>query len=73
MLQFWESHAAQLASALIYSLIGILMFGLTFLVVRKILPFNLIKELEEDQNIALGILLGSMMIGISLIIAAAIH
>lgn len=73
MLHFWETHFAQLASALIFSAIGILMFGLAFVMMRKILPFNIYKELEEDQNIALGILMASVMIGIAIIISSAIR
>jgi putative membrane protein len=73
MLHFWETHWGQLASALIFSTIGILMFGLAFIMMRKILPFNIYKELEEDQNIALGILMASVMIGIAIIISSAIR
>jgi uncharacterized membrane protein YjfL (UPF0719 family) len=57
----------------IYSGIGLLVFALFFLVVVKIAPFPVIKEIEEDQNVALAILMGAVMIGLSIIIAAAIH
>jgi uncharacterized membrane protein YjfL (UPF0719 family) len=73
MLHFWETHWGQLVSALLYSLIGISMFALAFTVLRKMMPFNVYKELEEDQNIALGILMASVMIGIAIIISAAIR
>jgi uncharacterized membrane protein YjfL (UPF0719 family) len=36
-------------------------------------PFSIRKEIEEDQNIALGIVIGAMLLGIALIIAAAIN
>ncbi len=73
MLHFWESHVGQLVSALVFSIIGLLMFVLAFTAVRKILPFNVYKELEEDQNIALAIVLASIMIGLSIIISSAIR
>lgn len=73
MLHFFEAHGGQLISALIFSAIGILMFGLAFLMMKKLLPFNIYKELEEDQNIALGILMASVMIGIAIIISSAIR
>jgi uncharacterized membrane protein YjfL (UPF0719 family) len=38
-----------------------------------VLPFSLRKEFEDDQNTALGIVLGCLILGISIIIAAAIH
>lgn len=73
MLHFWETHWGQMVSALIFSLIGILMFALAFVVVRRVMPFDVYKELEEDQNIALGIVLASVMIGLSIIISSAIR
>lgn len=73
MLHFWETHLGQILLALIFSMIGIVMFAVAFVVIRKVLPFNIYKELEEDQNIALGIVLASVMIGLSLIISAAIR
>ena len=56
----------------VYSGIGLLVFTVFFLVIVKISPFPIIKEIEEDQNIALAVLLGSTVIGLSIIIAAAI-
>ena len=46
--------------SLIFSGIGMLMFALAMWIVSKVLPFSLRKEIEEDQNTALGIVLGSM-------------
>jgi uncharacterized membrane protein YjfL (UPF0719 family) len=63
----------QLLVAAVFSILGLVILGLVWLVLVKILPFSLRKEMEDDQNIALGIVLGSLILGISLIIAAAIH
>jgi putative membrane protein len=60
-------------SSLVYSLIGLLLFGLCFAVISKLAPFSIRKEIEEDQNTALAILIGSVILGLSWIIAAAIH
>ncbi len=73
MVQFWDLHGMQLLAALLFSSVGVLLFALAFVVMRRVLHFNIDKELAEDQNIALGIVLASMMIGISIIISAAIH
>lgn len=62
-----------LKTAGIFALMGLLIMGLVWLVLVKVLPFSMRKEMEEDQNIALGIVLGSLILGISIIIAAAIH
>jgi uncharacterized membrane protein YjfL (UPF0719 family) len=56
-----------------YSAIGILIFIVAYKLMEKVLPFKLDKELAEDQNTAVGILIGSIMIGLAIIIAAAIH
>lgn len=63
----------QLLGALIYSLIGIGLFGLAFFIIVKVAPFSIRKEIEEDQNTSLGIIIGSVIIGIALIISAAVH
>ena len=63
----------QLLVATVFSILGLAILGLVWLVLVKILPFSLRKEMEDDQNVALGIVLGSLILGISLIIAAAIH
>lgn len=62
-----------LMSAVIFSVIGLVVLGLAIALMSKLLPLPFWKEIEEDQNIALGIMVGSIILGISLIIAAAIH
>lgn len=59
-------------NVLIFSLIGILLFALTFFIMGKAAPFSLRKEIEEDQNVALAIVMASVIIGIAMIIVAAI-
>jgi uncharacterized membrane protein YjfL (UPF0719 family) len=62
-----------LVAALVFSTIGIGVFALGIWIVAKVLPFSLRKELEEDHNTAVAIIVGAMLIGISMIIAAAIQ
>jgi putative membrane protein len=59
--------------SLIFSGIGILMFALAMWIVSKVLPFSLRKEIEEDQNTSLGIVLGSIIIGLAMILSNAIR
>jgi putative membrane protein len=61
-----------LVASITYSVIGIVMFAVSFLVIRLVTPFSLRKEIEEDQNTALAILIGSVILGLSIIIAAAV-
>jgi len=68
----WAPFVKALIASLVYSLIGIVMFGVSFLVIRLVTPFSLRKEIEDDQNTALAILIGSVILGLSIIIASAI-
>jgi putative membrane protein len=60
-----------LVTTLIFVFIGVVLFAVTYGVLGLLYPIK--KEIEEDHNTALGIVIGSIMIGIALIIAAAIQ
>lgn len=62
-----------LLETVIFSALGILVFALAFWLMAMLMPFSVRKEIEEDQNTSLGILMGSVIIGISLIIASVIQ
>src|ERR1700743_3926155 len=62
-----------IVAALAYALIGILIFILSFVIIDKATPYHLWKEIVQEHNMALAILIGAMSIGICIIIAAAIH
>ena len=60
-------------AALVFALIGIVIFVSAFVVIDKLTPYDLWKEIVEEKNLALAILVGAMSIGICIIIAAAVH
>ena len=60
-------------TTLAFSILGILLFALAFWIIVKVAPFSVRKELEDDQNVALGIVIGAVIIGIALIVSAAVH
>jgi uncharacterized membrane protein YjfL (UPF0719 family) len=68
----WLNAAAILGSVL-YALIGVIIFWLSFIIIDKITPYHLWNEIVEKHNVALGLVVGSMCLGISIIVAAAIH
>jgi putative membrane protein len=68
----WLNPAAVVGS-IIYALIGVGIFWLCFLIIDKLTPYHLWNEIVEKHNIALGIVVGAMSLGISVIVAAAIH
>lgn len=55
-----------------YFVLGLVLFGMGAWLMEKVTPFSIRKEIEDDQNTALAILMGSVFIGLALIIAAAI-
>ena len=61
-----------LLAAVVFSLIGVAVLGICFKLMSKLSPFSIKKEIEEDQNVALAIIMGAVIIGMSIIIAAAI-
>lgn len=67
-----EDIGPPIVYSLIFTLIGILVFAVAFWVMTKIVPFSIRKEIEEDQNTSLGIVIGSVIIGLALIISSAI-
>jgi putative membrane protein len=60
-------------ASLVFVAIGLLVFLLAFWVITKVTPFSIRKEIEDDQNTALGIVIGSVIIGLALIISSAIR
>ncbi|MFN7918580.1 MAG: DUF350 domain-containing protein [Bryobacteraceae bacterium] len=62
-----------LGNAVAYALLGIVLFIVSFAVMDKLTPYALWKEIVEEKNTALAILVGCMSIGMCIIIAAAVH
>ncbi len=59
--------------SILYALIGVGIFGLCFVIIDKLTPYNLWSEIVEKHNVALAIVVGSMSLGICIIVAAAVH
>ncbi|MBT8427787.1 MAG: DUF350 domain-containing protein [Erythrobacter sp.] len=60
-------------ASLAYSLMGIAVFIVTFVIVDLLTPGKLWQEIIEKQNRAVASLAGAVAIGIAIIVAAAIH
>lgn len=56
----------------IYVLVWIACFVIGIMIMQLVFPFSFRKEIEQDQNMALGILLAGMFIALAIIIHAAI-
>lgn len=67
------SLQANLLAALVFAALGIGVFVGAFALIDRATPYDLWKEIIEEQNTALGVLIGLVSLGISIIIASAIH
>jgi uncharacterized membrane protein YjfL (UPF0719 family) len=62
-----------IVTTLAFTLTGLILFAIAFWIIVKVSPFSIRKEIEEDQNVALGIVIASVILGIALIVSAAVH
>jgi putative membrane protein len=69
----YSSMFSNAVAAIVFAIIGVLLFILAFMLFDKLTPGSLWKELIEDQNTALGVLMGAVAIALAIIIAAAVH
>ncbi len=60
-------------TTVVFVAIGLIVFAIAFLIVVLVAPFSVKKEIEDDQNTSLAIIIGSVIIGVAIIIAAAVH
>ena len=68
-----ETLLPVLITTIVFVLLGLFTFALAFFVITKVTPFSVRKEIEDDQNVALAVVIASIILGSALIIAAAIH
>ena len=68
-----DFHPGYVLNALVFAILGIAIFVTTFLILDKLTPYDLWREICENRNLALAVMLGSMSIGLCIIIAAAVH
>ncbi|HMS38896.1 MAG TPA: DUF350 domain-containing protein [Pyrinomonadaceae bacterium] len=61
-----------LITTIVFVAIGLIVFAVAFFIVVKVTPFSVKKEIEEDQNTSLAIIIGAIIIGVAIIIASAI-
>jgi putative membrane protein len=60
-------------NSILFAFVGVLVFWVCFVIIDKLTPYQLWIELVEKKNVALAIVVGAMCLGISIIVAAAVH
>lgn len=68
-----EIHWQPMLAALVYAAIGLAVFAIAFIVVDRLTPYHLWKEIIDEQNTALAIIVGAVAVGISIIVSSAIR
>lgn len=67
-----ENMGDAVVSTAVFTGIGLLVFAIAFWIMNKVSPFSIKKEIEEDHNVALAIIMAGVIIGVSLIISSAV-
>jgi uncharacterized membrane protein YjfL (UPF0719 family) len=73
MPEFVIKELWQLVPTVVYFLVGLVLFGFSVWLMDKVAPFSIRKEIEEDQNTSLGILMGSTLIALAIVLSAALQ
>ncbi len=60
-------------SSIVFAIIGVLLLAAAYFVVERITPENTWREIVENKNVALAIIVAAFILGIASIISAAIH
>ena len=66
-------NAKALVASIVYSLLGILILVLSFVIIEKLTPRTLWREIIDEHNTALAILGAAFMLAVAIIISAALH
>jgi len=65
MPEFVVRELWQLLPTVIYFVVGLVLFGFSIWLMEKVTPFSIRKEIEEDQNVSLGIIIGAALIALA--------
>jgi uncharacterized membrane protein YjfL (UPF0719 family) len=68
----WNRLVEQVVSAVVFGAVGVLLLLVSFRVLRAVLPFSVAKEISEDHNVALAIVLGAGVLGLAIVVAVAL-
>jgi len=60
-------------ASVVYSFLGVAILLICFIIVEKVTPENLRKELFEKQNMAIAIVAAAFILAIAIIVSSAIH
>ena len=69
----FSALAPNIVGAILFAVLGVSTFVAAFWIVDRLTPYDLWKEVIEEQNVAVAILMGLIGVGLAIVIAAASH
>ena len=69
---FSDLKISQVVSTVVYGLLGFLLFLVSLWIIEMLTPFSIRKEIIEEHNTSLAILLGAFYIAMGLIVSAVV-
>jgi putative membrane protein len=72
MSMFAAIQIAEFVGTLFYAFLGLGLMILFWAIIEWVTPFSLRKEIEEEHNMAIAVLMGAIFIALSILISAVI-
>lgn len=69
---FSDVQVAQLVSTIVFFILGFVLFALSIWVMEKLTPFSIKREIIDEHNISMAIVIAAMVVAIAIILAAVI-
>ncbi len=69
---FADLKISQVVSTIVYGLLGFMLFLVSLWIIEKLTPFSIRKEIIDEHNTSLAILLGAFYIAMGLIVSAVV-
>lgn len=63
---------SEVIATMFYTILGLVLLGISWKIIEWVSPFSLRKEIEDDQNLAIAVLIGSLFLSIAILISSVI-
>ena len=70
---FANIHSAEVVATIFYTFLGLALFILSYVLIDWLSPIDLHEEMAEKGNVAVAVVIGSVMISLALLIASIIQ
>ena len=70
---FTDIQMAEVIATIFYTMLGLGLFVISYIIIDWLSPIDLHEEMAEKGNVAVAIVIGSVMISLALLIASIIQ